>query len=162
MGHICQICFFEVVEHRIRKHLRMKAPLKKGQKVLLLTDSSKESVVAEYVLDSITAQMPVTEVVKAKLGDELNVIGFAHIFWPVDANDLAHGFLKGIFSGKQFEEKESVVGCLLDSEVKLYADLRELQYEERTEDVFTKKMEELEGYYPGSTFGLVKSKDQLE
>ncbi|MFQ5620775.1 MAG: hypothetical protein ACE5FT_02955 [Candidatus Nanoarchaeia archaeon] len=160
MGDICRGCFIVVIEHRVRKHLRQGSPLKKGQKILLLTDNSMKSVVAECILESITKPMPLTDVEKRHLGSDIS--GFDHVFYPISANDIANGFLKGIFSKESVDKKKSVVGCLLDSEIKVYADLKDLKYETSEKDDFAKKMEELEGYYPGSTFGLVKTKDKLQ
>lgn len=159
LGALCQPCFFQTVERRARKYLRVTSPIKKGEKICVLLDESKESKLAEYFLDHIFEGVP-CEVEKKNLGEEVS--GFDKVFYPLDADDQAGEFLAKVFTGEKGPEKLTVLGNTLDSEVKLFMELKGWEYEEKETSEKAEMIKELEAMYPGSTFGLMKSKQQLE
>ena len=160
-GALCNPCFLEMVEQRVRKDMSKHSPLKRGEKVCLLTNETKESAVSAWMMERISSKLNL-QVEQRPLASPGVVSGFSKVFSPFDADDVGSRFLEGIFKGQPQHPTLSLLQGVLDSEVKLFADLRKLPYQETSEHPSTKALRELEGFYPGSIFGLVKTQKQLE
>ena len=161
LGALCKPCFCEIIERRVRKDLRQYSPLKRGQNVLLLNDAGKESVMSSHILTAL-AQDIAFILEERPLATPGDISSFASVFYPHDADDLAAGFLQGIFSGATHKEQLTLLRSILDIEVQTYCELKELAFAPMAVDAFKESLKTLEKNYPGSTFGLLKSKEQLE
>ncbi len=151
------------MEKRVRKDARINHPLKRGEKVCLLTNETKESAVSSWFFERMTKTLNVTTE-QRPLEQKGDLSVFNKVFYPFDADDIVGSFLEHIFSkGVNVSSQPlSLVGGLLDSEIKTFADLRQLSYKEVSETGVAQSLQSLEKLYPGSTFGLAKSKKQLE
>ncbi len=160
-GALCNACFLETIEQRVRKDLSKNCPLTRGEKVCLLTNETKESAVSKWMMERLSSKLNLV-VEQRPLATPGVVSGFTKVFSPFDADDVGSRFLEGIFKGEPQHPTLSLLQGVLDSEVKLFADLRKLPYQAMPEHPSTKALRELEGFYPGSIFGLVKTQKQLE
>jgi len=161
LGALCQPCFLQTVEKRARKHLRTTSPIKRGEKICVIVDESKESKLAEYFLEHVFETIP-CETEKRPLNDVGDLSPFDKVFYPLDADDQAGEFLLKVFKGTEGPKRLSILSNTLDSEIKLYMDLKAWTYKEHKTTEKAQIIKELEAMYPGSTFGLMKSKQQLE
>ena len=158
-GALCNFCFLETIEQRVRKDVS-KNPLSRGERVCILTNETKESAVAQWMIARIADKLPLA-IEQRPLETMGDVQPFTKIFYPYDADDIGSRFLENIFKGTPQHPTLSLLQVVLDSEVKLFADLKGFSYKEQDVPPATKALRELEGIYPGSIFGLGKSKRLL-
>jgi hypothetical protein len=146
----------------MRKDARVNNPLQRGERICLLTNDSKESAVAQWLFDRMNSTLHI-ETEQRPLTQAGDLTSFNKVFTPFDADDIVADFLDHIFSQRASTPQPlSLVSGLLDSEVKTFADLRKLPYKETPEHPLKSSFATLEKLYPGSTFGITKSKKQLE
>jgi len=142
------------MERRAKMELKRAGDVKKGDKILLMNDRSKEFRVSELFLRSITQKVPCT--IKISESEE----PADKVIIPWDADDEALMALQHICEQKPLfnQGKIKLLKGLLDSEVALVAKLKGIKYEEKNATNPAKPLlDNLEKLYPGTKFSLGKS-----
>jgi len=163
MGPYCKSCFCTTIEKRVRKELRAKFQLKAHEKIVVINDNTKEAVVSEYILNSISKKIPLQiEVVSdtSKLPDD------ARIIIPTSATKISAEFLKHVMLKDQLSVKKEEEIPLLESvneeEIVTFAQFKNLTYRVQEQTKFESIVNKIEEQYPASSLGIVKSKKVLE
>ncbi len=166
LSSLCNGCFLEQIEKRVRKELRKSNWIRKNDKVLLIINENKESFVTEYLFNSILKNFPInvekekTETIASKLDR------YDRIVIPWNMDDEATLFLNEIFENESYDNVPDKVVKLLrnvsDKEVGLFAKLKGFPVEEPIKTNLERAMDKLEKKYPGSKFALIKAKKQLK
>lgn len=158
LGEICSKCFLDVMERRAKMELKRAGEVKKGEKVLILDDGSKEAKVAELFMRALTASVPCSIVVSTNATtphDKLII--------PWDADDEALEALQHICESKPLQNNGiKLLRGLLDSEVALVAKLKNIPLTEKPASEAKKLLDHLETLHPGTKFSLGKSLDDAQ
>jgi len=157
---MCQNCFVDLVENRARKALSGKN-LKKGDKILIVDDGSKEFIVGEYLFKKILEKIPLTINVKKKDKIDLEKAQkeYTAIILPQDMDDEAETLITAMIENKPLQ-KEKIINVLqnvYDKEVKLYADIHKFDYLEQEKGKIQKAISKIEKSYPQVQFAIVQS-----
>ena len=148
------------IEKRVKKDIRLNNLFKKGEKVLVIDDNTKESFLTLYLLKKITKGLDLKIDVKKDVGDSEK---YDKILLPADADDVAEEFMLKITQNKEKKKVPKTILFLksvLDSEVAECA--KELGYECKNEKDESYLLDKIEAKYPGSKFGFLKSVKMLD
>ncbi|MBW2997149.1 hypothetical protein KY349_02285 [Candidatus Woesearchaeota archaeon] len=146
----CGKCFCQLVEQKIRRHLR-RYRIKKDSK-LLVTDKA-----SEYMLKRVV-NVPV-EIVKKKQST-----GFLVLPWTLD--DENEEFLKMFLKNKRIVTKENKKVIKLfypvsKKDMKIYFLTKKVTYRPVKTEI-NQMIDILENKYPGTKTGLLKSEERLK
>ncbi len=152
--NICNDCFCRLIEKRIRKDTRINSFFKKNDVVFV------EDSLSEYFLKKILKDLPITitnkqskktnkKIIQSTLDDEIAV------------------FLENIFNNKKNKTNKnnglSILRTVTDEEAELFAKFKKKNFmknkKNKNAEYFIQRMEEK---YPGSKFGLMKSRMVME
>lgn len=154
----CKQCFMKIFEKRIRRELQKNPWFKKGEKVLILEDNScKTDIIKQQVVPLIkTAKIPV------KIGKKIISKG-ERIISPENLEDFIADFLKKILKNQTWKKDEIIrpLRQLTDTEIKQYAELKNLKKNKRKKDPILTFINKMEKEYPEIKFTLLKTSQQL-
>ncbi len=166
----CKDCFLQIIQKRVRKELRIKEPIERNDKILIIDDGSAGAKLSEYLFRDIIKDLPVEIVVK-KMKYELGkkVAGKYDkliIPWSTDYED--EYFLECLFTGKKpnylghytLEDKRYIKLLIqvTDQETKDFADIKKMYYQIKKKDSqVTRFLTKLEEEYPSIKFSLLNS-----
>ncbi|HDD70611.1 MAG TPA: hypothetical protein ENF94_00460 [Candidatus Woesearchaeota archaeon] len=152
----CKRCFLRIFEKRVRKELQRYRWFKKGDKVLILDDStSKTDILKEVFLPLVEAiRIPV------KIGKRRRK-GY-RIVTPENADDECHAFLAAITKNKEWKKKEEIkpLRQITDEEIQLYIKIKGFNPYKRKKDELYEFIDDMEKKYPETKFALLKSSEQ--
>lgn len=145
------------LEKRVRRDIRLHNPFKKGEKVLVLDNKTKESCLTLYLLKRITNGLNLNIKVKKQKNLAVKQNGYAKIILPLDGDDIIENFMNHLTSKQKERQDESknkifFLKTILDKEVaeavkKLGYNCKESIHE----------LDKTEKRYPGSKFAFLKS-----
>lgn len=166
---LCELCFFEVVEKRVRRFVRGKDFFKKNSKVLFVDDGSAESKVGEFLFNSIFKNFPLKlGVVQKSLSNisEEDMASYDRIIVPWNIDMDAKEFLLSVFDDSSVASSNSKLVKLLSplskDEIRLFAELKCLDFVDKNNSSESSKLlDSLEKKYPGTKSSIIKSKERL-
>ena len=162
---LCKQCFFENIEHRARKTLKQFS-LTKGNKILIIADGTKESIVSDYIFRKITAQIPLIIHTKKKdaLQLETEQKNYTAVVVPWDLDDETASFIDTMINNKEIEKTKTIklLQNIYDKEIKLYADLNNFTYAEQEKTKIHKALEALEKGHPGTELAMLNAIKNFE
>lgn len=146
----CKKCFCQLIEQKIRQHLR-KYKIKKDSK-LLVTDKASEYMIKKVINVSV-------EIVRKK-----QRTGFLVIPWTLD--DENEEFLKIFLNNKKIVTKENkklikLFYPISKKDLTTYFRMKKIPYKPVKTEI-NKIMDALEKKYPGTKTGLLKSEERLK
>ncbi len=166
LSSLCNGCFLEQIEKRVRKELRENDWVKKNERILLVKDNSKEFFVTECLFNSILKEFPLNvETVETEiLSDKLDK--YDKILIPWDMDDEISIFLNEIFNNERYGKAPDKIIKLLknvsDKEVELFAKLKGFTFGQKNKTPLQEAMNLLEKKYPGSKFALLNAQKQIK
>jgi|GEM_PF-4445501 len=159
LGLICNKCFLDVMERRAKMELKRAGEVRKGETVRIIDDGTKEALVSELFVRSLTKSVPCTILMSAEdvPADKLII--------PWDADDEALLALQHICERKPLAANGiKLLKGILDSEVALVAKLKGITNiaPEKPVTEAKKLLDQLETLQPGTKFSLVKTLDDAQ
>lgn len=156
---LCQDCFVELIEQRTRKTLAKKG-LKKGDKILIIDDGSKEFIVGEYLFRKIIEKVPLTIEIKKKEETDIEKARqeYTAIILPRDMDDEAETLLLAMINNIPLQKDNTinVLEKVYDEEVKIFADIKKFNYKEQEKSHIKKSLETIKQKYPQAEFALMQ------
>ncbi len=158
IGPACKGCFLKIIEKRVRKDMRTNQLIKKNDKILILDNESKESVVGRFLLKSIIKDLPVKiSISKSKKSNAK----YNKIIVPWSLDDEAEKFLDTIFSkkkpAKHSKNEIMLLKNLSEEEIETFAKIKRFKYRKKQRSKTKKMLDSLEKRYPGYKFSLLNS-----
>lgn len=157
---VCQNCFLELIEHRAKKALS-KQNLKKGDKILIIDDGSKEFYAADFLFRKLMDKVPLTIDTKKKetVDVEKAQKEYTAIIVPQDMDDAAETLIIAMINNKQLKKDKTinVLENIYDREVKLFADIKKFKYTEQEQSDIKKALNKIETKHPNSEFAMLQS-----
>lgn len=149
---LCKSCFIDQMEKRIRREIRMNAPIQKDE-TLIITEPLCETVIREII-----QSMPVT------ITRDVHARGKRVLSWTLD--DEIHHFLSRFLSG------EESTGLGHGNNIKLFLPIREKEleafarakgfsYAPKPKDKLRELVDKFEAKYPETKFSLAKSVEEI-
>jgi tRNA(Ile)-lysidine synthase TilS/MesJ len=171
----CKGCFQKIIQKRIRKEIREKRLIEKGDKILVLDDGSAESKMIASLLREIIKGLPVKIETKRTgyiLGDEIKD-RFNKIIIPWNADKEGEHLLSCFFEKKKprylshFRMKGKTyikpLVHVLHKEIAEFCRIRKIKFkEDNKKSTASEMIGKLQKEYPEITFSLVKSSELLE
>ena len=166
----CCGCFAGIIEKRIRKELRQKKLISRGDNILVIDDSSAEARSGIYLLQSAIKGLPVEISIRKSafvLGKNLKG-SFNKVIIPWSADREGEYFMgcvlgnrKPVHLGNFRHGKKTYIKLLLpllDEEIQAYAKIRQLSSKKKEEKSLEKDLlDKLEQEYPEAKFSVLKS-----
>ncbi len=167
LGNLCDNCFIDVVEKRVKKELRNKWKFKKDQRILIIEDETKEGKVSSYLAKLVTKDLPLFIEIKKNIDLNKESDNYDVIFIPWSLDNEIQSFLGNIFGNKEIElEKNNKIIKLLknlsEEEIEMVAKVKNISFIKKEVSELKQFIENIEKKYPGSKFALLKSKDIIE
>jgi len=153
---LCDNCFLFTIERRVRRDLRASNPLKKGEKIAILNNGSKESKITEYILKGIAKDLPI-ELATINEPQE----GFDKTFIPWNADDESNAFLEEVFENKPVQKGLKLLKSCSEEELQHMARILDLPQTTNIKK-YSKLISAFEKTYPGTVFSIVKSVDTIK
>lgn len=152
--NLCNRCFCNVIEKRVRKYLRLGKYIRKGDKLFIDSD------VCKYFIDRIV-NFPI-ELVKSRAKADKIIVP-----WTLDYECLL--FLQG-FCDKKFkldmlkQDKKIVKLFLTIDETSLigFCKIKKLKYDKIKDSNMKKELDQLAARYPETKYSLGKSVEILK
>ncbi len=157
---LCQTCFLELIESRAKKALS-KQNLKKGDKILIIDDGSKEFLVGEYLFRKLMQKVPI--VIEIKKKDAINLENaqkeYTAIILPQDMDDEAESLIDAMINNKTLQKNKiiNVLQNVYDREVKIFADIKKFKYTEQEKSKIQNALNKIEQKYPQAQFAMVQN-----
>jgi hypothetical protein len=152
-NHYCERHFLELMEKRVRKHIRVLGKIDEKKEYCLLDDGSSEFQLTKYFLERIYSGRLKLKIVKTckKNASELIV--------PTNLDEQALIFLDEFLKNKKKTEKRIMpLEVLLQKEVELLCGILAIKFKPR---VKRNILDDLEKRHPGTMFSLFKSRQNL-
>ena len=177
-GKLCNSCFIKVIEKRVRKDVRLKRLFSRDDHILILDDKTKESIVSQYLLNSILNHLPVTififEIEDRFNLDEKNLKAIVRtgcinkIVLPWSLDDEGECFLSKMFGKLDFEkqkkpERIKLLRNVSEKEIEVFAKIKRFKYKKLkpyNKDI-REMLNTLEKKHPEIKFSVLKSFDSL-
>lgn len=159
LGKLCGHCFSNIIEKRVRKHIRINDFFKKDDTVAVLGDLSY------FFLKKILKDLPlnIKKIKASKKMDKSRFKGKIAIDYTMD--DEIDSFLTRLFAISHVKNTRyiKILRLITDEEASIYSKLHNIRFIGNKKGENTKKfIDNLEIEYPEIKFGLSKSIDQLE
>lgn len=180
-GKICNRCFLDLIEKRVRKESRTNEYFANGDDLIFLDDGSANSMVSRYFLDKFTEhRSPKIRVEKVEEMDDvwgtrrnkviealLKKYPASKLILPVNADNEAELFLSemaGTGHKRPSPRLVKLVRCLSQKEVELFAKLKGFKYSGRlahSSEIKT-MIDRLEKESPDIKFALMRSLEEID
>jgi hypothetical protein len=155
--HYCDNHFLELMEKRIRKHLRTAKLIDVKKHYILDDDSSSEAELTAYFLNKIFKGRLAIKIQQAShLEDNEN-----NIIYPTNLDEQAIKFLNFFL----YDEKEKVgirqimpLEVLTEQEIRILCRILNIKFKKRIEENI---LDSLEEKYPGTKFSVFQSRMNL-
>ncbi len=168
LNKLCEPCFLEVVEKRVRRFVRGKDLFKKNSNVLLVDDGSAEAKVGEFLFKSIFKDFPLKfEVVEKQFSDisSKDIENHDRIIVPWNLDMDAENLLSSIFHKKNIPPDNNKFVKLLSSlskeEIVEFARLKGFVFTQKSISEASKFIDLIEKKYPGTKFSIINSREKL-
>ena len=161
----CERCFCEVIEKRVRKHVRLSALIKKNDVLVV------EHPLVAYFIKSIVQDMPVTilKPMPDETGDGKTTKQV--LAWTMD-NEL-DAFLDQIFAGKdlvveaqkeheQNTQQIKLLVTLTDKEAEMFAQAKQIEPLPKKTRKYEALLQQLEQKHQETRYSLMKSVEELK
>ncbi len=156
LQHLCAHCFAEIIEKRVRKTLREHNWIQRMDAIAIIDDGTVRFAVTKYLLESISKDLPMKLTVVKESSTGKTVI-------PWSLNKEVEAKLKDLFGEASSQAQHlPLLKNVTDEEIALFAKVKHLAGTVPEQSDLAKKLTELEEKYPGSTFGLLKSFQDLD
>lgn len=158
---LCEKHFLETIEKRVRKNLRKKSLICKGDRILIIDNNSKEYAVGEFLLKNIIKDLPVK--IETKKSEKLSYASSNHnkIIVPWSLDDETEEFLNFMFSKKKtkkFGKKyHKLLKNISEEEIEKFAEIKRFKYKHKKRSRIKEMLDTLEKRYPGYKFSLLNS-----
>jgi sulfur transfer complex TusBCD TusB component (DsrH family) len=154
LGSFCSGCFTRIIEKRIRKDLSINKVFSPNDKVLLINDGSLKAMVSEYILKSISKDIPLRIDIKR----EKTAKKYDKIVTSDSLDNDIEEFLVSIFKKNPFKKSKEVhlLRTISDKELLVFAKILKIKGTIKKTKL-GKILDQLENKYPGSKFGLFRS-----
>lgn len=147
----CTHHFMELMEKRVRKHLRTTKKLSAGKEFKILEDESCEQEITEYFLKKIFGPRIILK--KTKKAGKNTII-------PTNLDREVQSFLDEFIKNKKMPEKGiKPLEVLTKNEIKLISNIKKIKCADETQSEF---LEQIEKKYPGTKFSAFKSKENIK
>ncbi|MFH2021038.1 MAG: hypothetical protein ABIJ34_06485 [archaeon] len=169
---VCNSCFCEIIEKRVRKELRLGKYIRKGDSVLIIDDGSAESRAAIYLLPLLLKDMPFKLLIKKSkytLGQEFDK---SKVIVPWNADKEGKYFLSCVFENKKLKflgnfrlkGKQYIKLFLpcISEEVRSYANIKKLKFSEVKADKEASFFDNLAKKYPEIKFGFLNASKSFQ
>lgn len=173
---LCNNCFVQVIQKRIRKEIRTNKLFSKADKILIIEDDSVNSAVSKYLIDTILDKLPCeikTKKQKFEIGKSVNTKSDKIVVpWNMDMECVY--FLENIFMnrtgkfignysiGKKLNIKLLLNVC--EKDIIKFAEIKELKFkknpDKKTQIGFF--LDSLETDHPETKPSLLKSAQLLK
>jgi len=165
----CEACFIKIIEKRVRKELRINKLIEKNNRVLIIDDGTASSKVAQYMLPRIIKDMPIIlrlKQIRYSLGAKIKGM-YDKIILPWSVDQENEYFLSCIFQNKKpkylghytlgSKKYVKMLLPLLESEIKLFAKINNLEFHKQAKSSYTQLLNKLESFSPELKFSLLKA-----
>jgi tRNA(Ile)-lysidine synthase TilS/MesJ len=171
----CRGCFQKIIQKRVRKEIRIKSLIVKGDKILVLDDGSAEAKLAVYLLKEIIKGLPVKiEQKKGKyvIGEEIKG-NYDKIILPWNADKEGEYLLRCFFEKKKplylsnfgIKGKKYIKPLVhvMHKEAAEFCRIKKIKFTDNKETSLASEMiSKLQKQYPEIVFSLVKSSEELK
>jgi hypothetical protein len=151
----CEKHFLELMERRIRKHLRTGGELDPKKEYFLFDDSSSEFTLTKYFLEKIFNKRLILREIKSISGKSSR-----RIIFPSNLDEQALLFLDQFLLNKKNKKEEKIIPLevLQQREVELLCGILGMNFKKRVKRNLLQKLEEK---HPGTMFSLFQSRQNL-
>ena len=158
---LCARCFSNIIEKRIRKHVRMNKLFKKNDRILVLGGVNK------FLVESILKKLPVKLFFRKREDKEFvkkNNINKIVVEWTLD--DEVNEFMKAVLEGKKVKEKGKKYVKLLkvvtDKELLFFAKFNKIKFKPKKKDEIVQIfLDEVEDEHPNIKYNLLNNISML-
>lgn len=167
LGNLCDNCFINIIQKRVKKELRNKWNFKKDQRILIVENDTKEGKVNVYLAQLITNKLPALIDIKNNVDLDKELDNYDIIFIPWSLDNEVEEFLSEVFKNEIFisKYKSKVIKLLRglsEEEIEMIAKIKNISFIEEEKSELEKFIENIEKKYPGSKFALLKSKEIID
>jgi hypothetical protein len=180
-GGVCNRCFLDIIEKRVRKNSRTNEYFEKGDDIVFLDDGSANSAVSRYFLERFTEHR--SPKIRVEMVDEMDDVWgtrrnrvveallkkypSSKLVMPLNADNEAELFL-GEMAGSGHKRPSprliKLIKCLSQKEVELFARLKGFKYPKSSlnNSVIRGMLDRLEGNSPDIKFAILKSLEAID
>lgn len=154
---LCDNCFSEQIEHRIRKNARINKLFKKGDKLITI------GPLADYLTRRIIEGLPLT--ITSRKTPPKTIPRGAKLVLPDTMDDIEYDFLTAFFAGKPIENDDAIriMRVITDQEALRLAACASVRFQPKPKDnMITGFLHTLEEKHAETRFSLLKSIDDIK
>ena len=172
-GKLCKTCAINLIEKRVRKHIRTNKLFSKHDEVIILDDNSAAAAVSGHLIRRIIPYLDV-HLTKRKIKDRRNIASKSidgyrkqkvKVVLPWSLDDEIEYKLEQLFTDTSSEDKDAIklLRNLTEQEIEWFARQHKLRFSKTkpyNKDI-RKMLQRIHKNHPSIKFSLLKSLDAL-